>query len=222
MSVVIALISTSGGVVASDGRTIRGGELFDDNFDKTFSLCQHRIVGTFAGSMGFGGRSVAQHLREIEQEQSRKPESLVECKDIIREHYEFKVNTVSDNGLLLELRKSDILLVGGKYLTDHYFQIVKLCFRLNDNKTQIICTTDELIECSETGCNWIILGDDSAVSAANQYMRRQTENYIEHNFEYFAELTQSAIQCGIDKSGFIESCQYQICGGNVFCDYCRY
>jgi hypothetical protein len=75
VSLILALLTSRDGIVASDGRrfgnavlenrkVVKPAPIESEKFDKTFSLDGGRVVGAFAGLMCFSGKEIAEHIDE--------------------------------------------------------------------------------------------------------------------------------------------------------------
>lgn len=63
MSIAFGLITRNGGLLAaSDRRETVNGNFSNDNHEKTFSICENRIIGSHTGLLSFNGKRLKEHL----------------------------------------------------------------------------------------------------------------------------------------------------------------
>ena len=148
VSVILAVISRRNGVVASDGRLFGSVKLQNDrpvgqvpldrdDFDKTFPLCQRRVVGAFAGLTCFGGKTIAEHVAEIVKEKSPYPRSLEQVVNALEEPLFQRISAIPSEEAVFPRRKVDLLLAGRKDLNRQRCQIAKLMFWPDKEKKAI-------------------------------------------------------------------------------------
>jgi len=65
MTIILASVSNQGHVASSDGRTISGSNIVSENTNKTFSLYNGKIRGSYAGMMPFGSVTVQKNHATI-------------------------------------------------------------------------------------------------------------------------------------------------------------
>ena len=187
MSIVIALASSRNVVVGSDGRLfgparfendeqVTHAEIQQEDFDKTFSLYQGKIVGACAGLMHFGGgMPIAEHLAEILQQYHPNPRDLAGVVNILVKHYTSRL--LSAQEILFRCRKSEILLAAGSDLTKGNFRIARLRFQPSEDETKITC--ESKIRCrglADEEIIWAMWGDDDAQKGASTLIDRMAKS----------------------------------------------
>lgn len=66
MSIAFGLITSKGALIAaSDRRETVNGVFSNDNHEKTFSICENRIIGSHTGLLFFNGKRLKEHLVDI-------------------------------------------------------------------------------------------------------------------------------------------------------------
>jgi hypothetical protein len=221
MSVIVALISTLDGIVASDGRmfgsarlesgrVVTPAQVESETFDKTFVLAGGRLVGAFAGLMQFSGKTVAEHAAEAADELATKESNL----DIFVRHLAAEISTrlegVDRNEVIPAYRKLDMLLVGGAHFTRADMRIVSLSFLPQDDR--IVTETNTVW--ADRRNQYFVHGEDRARAAA--VMTLNSNRAPNRDAPFLKKLSLRAVQAGIAASGVNPHGTERACGGQTY------
>ena len=227
MSIIISMITDKCGITASDGRVtssavFQNGQVItkavpiNENFEKTFSLDNGKLIGTWAGIMTFAGKTIPEHLAEIfsiDCPQLPNLENTLSClistlKDRFRNNTE----------ILFEFRKIDLIIVATD--TGRIQDLRTYTFRLkpNDNNDQIIIE-HEIIPNEKKQPNivyWKIFGDDSSRPFVDEFLRESIEKSPNVHVDTLVSIAYKAIRLGIKYSGKHSYGDDKTCGGKPF------
>ena len=118
MSVAIAVVMDTYGLVASDSRRVEsGGQSLCDDIDKTFVIDQPKIIGVSVGLLEFNDRTIGQHVQEISKAEANKSTTLEvlchNCGACLAD----RLANISEDEVGFPHRKMDLLIVGRSRLT---------------------------------------------------------------------------------------------------------
>jgi len=222
MSVIVAFISASNGVVASDGRQFGSAQLdgekvmqpasiISEDFDKTFSIDDGRIIGAFVGLVFFSGRSVADHISEIARRALTDSSSFKEIVDKIEEKTKGLLQQIGPEEVVFHRRKIDVLLVGGENLTKSKLRIASLRFLPIGEKIK----SEKEIKIPDTHKKcYYVYGEDNACIAADKVLAQDRAHNLDAIF--LKERAISAVKAGIKGAGKHRDGTDIACGGHIF------
>jgi hypothetical protein len=220
MSIIVALISTRDGVVASDGRhfgsaSLENGKIVQPaivtsaEFDKTFSLDSGKLIGAFAGLMSFSGKNIGQHIAEIiANSVDGKDCSIITVT--IEQEMKRRLARINDREVSFDQRKLDILLVVGENLTRRQLKIASLRF-IPDNG--IVSSQKEIVSAEQFN-RYYVHGEDKAKVAATRIFKQNSAPNRDPKF--LRSLAIRAVEAGIRAAGSHSYGSERACGGKVF------
>ena len=221
MSVIIAVISSRDGAVASDGR-IFGPASFDnervtqpatieqENFNKTFSLDSGKLIGAFAGLIRFSGKTVSEHISDIASplfSHSRELQSLVAE---IRTKLIQRLLTISPEEVIFSCRNLNLLLVAGMTLTRSDTRIVSMKFYPQNNT---IVGEIEFVSAGST-LRYYVRGDAQACASAGTFLANNRAP--NRDTAFLKKLATQAVQIGIKGAANHPYGSNAACGGGIF------
>lgn len=223
MSIIIAIISCHNGIVASDGRIFESVKMIDkipivspgiksEQFDKTFSIIDGEFIGAFAGLMSFSGKPISEHVNEIISDAPLFDMRLSEVADLIGNKITDRLCRISDDDVIFENRKVDILLVGREGTGKRNVAIKVVRIYPKNNK---LIFEEELIPSQKSNNTFKIFGNDEASKAAVIIMRRNSAPNKDN--EFLKRLGKQAIRAGIRGSSVIPHGSEKACGGITYC-----
>lgn len=220
MSLILALISREGGVVASDGRkaestivnsqgiAIAPTKIAIDAYDKTFSFFDGAIIGASAGLTEFDDKSIGQHLERILSAQGSRND-LIESVNRITVALRTQLQS-SECGILMSCRAVDLLFVTIDNQKRPRRKIISYRIRPEGN-----ILADETNILDETlGIEWASFGDGSAQTAAKTFLK--TNNSSQRDAPFLKSLAKQAIDSGIKNSGMHPYGNFSACGGITY------
>ena len=227
MSLILALITSRDGIVASDGRRF-GNAVFDkgtlvtpapiesEEFDKTFSLDGGEVVGAFAGLMGFSGKDISQHVDESLQSLLAEKKDFLAIANELSDAIKSKLTNIDQQEVVFDCRKLDVLMVSGKWAPKGRLELAKLHFSPNNGA---ILSSSEVI--SPGGQPWHSLyGDDHATAAAHRLL---SSNRARNKDAFFLRtLALRAMNVGVNACGAQPYGPEPACGGKFFAKQIRW
>lgn len=224
MSVIVALISTRDGVVASDGRhfgsallangkVVQRAVITSEEFDKTFSLNRGKLIGAFTGLMSFSGKSIGQHILEIIDNSDNSPVGKNKFSTItarIEQEMKTKLGQIDNQEVIFACRKLDILLVGSETLTRYEQRIAAISF-FPDNGS--IVSKKEIVAAKQFN-QYYVYGEEKARTAATQVFR--SNSAPNRDSKFLRNLAIGAVKAGIRAAGTHPYGLEPACGGKVF------
>jgi hypothetical protein len=222
MSVIVALISTLDGVVASDGRIfgtarLEGGRVVtpalveSEAFDKTFVLAGGKLVGAFAGLMRFSGKTVAEHVAEAADALAVQESSLDAFVSHLASEISTRLEAVDANEVTPASRKLDMLLVAGAHFTRADMRIVSLSLRPQADR--IVAETNT-VWADRRRNQYYVHGEDRARAAA--VMTLDSNRAPNRDVPFLKKLSLRAVQAGIAAAGVNPHGTERACGGQTF------
>ena len=175
MSVIVALVSKLDGVAASDGRTFGSVHLVNgvaegqagvssDEFDKTFSLDNGRVIGAYCGLMSFSGATVAEHIIHMVGTIPQVGMDFSSIVEQVKEGMTAMLNGIDDCEVIRSCRGIDLLLVAGRRLTRRRHAIASIRFLPVDG---VVTTEVDLVEAdSSQPLRYYVYGEEQARPAA--------------------------------------------------------
>jgi len=221
MSVIAALISTRDGVTASDGRRFSPKDLVNgmpskplkvesDDFDKTFSLAGGKVIGAFCGLLGFGKRTIAEHIQEITRDSFRSGMTFMEIVELVEQELTARLNQVDDEEVTRLCRNVDLLLVGGAQLTRNKMRIAGVRFCAKPDRV----TPSRDVVSAPKANQYYVYGEDLArIAAAKTFEGNHVPG---RDVSFLTRLVRHAIDVGIQNCGIKEPGGLRACGGRVF------
>jgi hypothetical protein len=220
MSIIIALVSSRGGVVASDGRRFTSAfpdkgilaEIEQDNFDKTFSLFGGKVIGAFAGLLEFSGRTVREHISEIAPSRLDSSGDSEALANAIKHDLQEKLSIIRVEEVGRTYRRLDLLIVAGDRLSANNLKIFVIRFEPRNGiivaeAPEIVCSSTHRIE-QRFG------GDPLAIAGAKEAMNVKRHEKI--NIGYLEGLVRRGIKGGIHSCGTHSFGTERTCGGGPF------
>jgi hypothetical protein len=226
MSIIIGLISKKCELVASDGRLTSGAEFkfgsvikkaipIDDQFDKTFSLKEGRIIGTVAGLMEFHGLKISEHLENILNEECNNVNFLDQTMNCLATKLKTRIEGISDAEILFEHRIIDLILIGSTYDEPNDLKLFSFRFKPDLNSNIITVESSEIPAHRKGFAHWQLFGDDASQESVNRFLSSELkETPIEE--KRLRSLSYKAIRLGIISSSKHEFGEYPTCGGKPF------
>ena len=224
MSIVVALISSRVGVVASDGRKFgpvlvdsssdraaQAAKVVSDEFDKTFTLVGGEIIGAFCGLMDFSGQTIAEHIDQIVGPVLPDGTQFTSVVDQIAVEMAKRLNEEPE--VVLPRRKVDLLLVAGEPLVRSGVSIASVqFFPQNDG----ISTATEMLPAERRSPDLVykMHGNDKAQADAKNVLRANHAKNKDVNF--LRRLAEQAIRAAIPATGPHPDGPDRACGGRVF------
>ena len=221
MSVIAALISTRDGTIASDGRRFNSVHLVNgvpteptsvasDDFDKTFSLADGKMVGAFCGLLEFSGATIAEHIRDITSGSFPSGAAFMQIVELVEQQLTARLNLVDDGEVIPPSRNVDLLLVGGAQLTRGDMKIVGIRFCAKPNG---VAPTRDVVSAGKAN-RYYVYGEDLARAAAAKTF---DDNHVaSKDSPSLMKLVREAINAGIQNCGVKEHGAHRACGGQVF------
>ncbi len=177
MSLILAMITSRDGIVASDGRRFgsarfEGGQIVEpalvesEEFDKTFSVGGGKVIGAFAGLMSFTGKDVAEHIDEIFQDSASTETELNVIAAKVAEGIKSKLSNINQQEVIFECRKLDVLLIGCRSQAKRELEIARLRFSPS-NREIVVCVN---IYSSGNQIYHALFGDDKATAIAHRLL----------------------------------------------------
>jgi hypothetical protein len=222
MSVAVALIHPSGGVVASDGRVFNSVNLVNgapenpatihtENFDKTFSALHGQVIGTFTGLMMFSGKSTGEHVQEII---AQAPAAFTEIKDLA-EHVcnQLCARLVAVNPAELNLQnlRLCVCFVARRTLIKKNYQIYSSEFSFTGNVVEFALSAP--IEAFGGRLSWFISGDDGSRPVIGIMLKNAPQSCTGRN--NLLALARRAITDGIASATIYKYGVEKSCGGST-------
>jgi hypothetical protein len=220
MSIIIALISTRCGVVASDGRRFSSAvpdkgipaEVELDNFDKTFSLLEGKVIGAFAGLLEFSGRTIREHIVETASAWSDSSEDYESLVQKIKRDMQEKLFKIRDDEVGFIYRTLDMLLVAGDRVAGNNPKLFAI--RFEPRNGLIIADGPETVESSPRHIGQRIRGVPEARDGAEKALSLKRNKKID--IEYLEALVRRGIKSGIFSAKSHPYGTEQACGGSIF------
>lgn len=205
MSISLALISTHGGVVASDSMRRNGdtGEV-SYNCNKTFLIKKPHVIGTHVGLTGFSGLTIGEHVEQIISEVSEA--SLTELVAKLANNFVKRLDLCE---VTFQKRAVEILLIGMSRLNAGDLEIHAIDIHPTVSSGTLDIKTHVYTLPGASG----IAGDDSARDA----IKPALENQEKVRFLKIGKLEQYArrlIITGINNCGpHPDQADLKACGG---------
>lgn len=221
MSVIAAFISTRDGTVASDGRRFKSVVLVNgvpteppsitaDDFDKTFSLGDGKVVGAFCGLLEFSGATVPEHIRDITEGSFSGGTTLLQIVDLIEQQLTNRLNQIDDGEVIPPCRNVDLLLVGGAQLSRGDVRIAGIRFC---GQPDGVTPARDIVSADKAN-RYYVYGEDLARAAA---ARTFDNNHVASSDSGFLmKLVRQAINAGIQNCGVQKHGTHRACGGQIF------
>jgi len=219
MSIIAAFVSGEGAVVASDGRmftpaqldgekVIKPAEIERDDFDKTFNF-NNSIIGAFCGLLSFSGLTTSTHITEILSAIGEPTGTFESIIPTLGDNFRKRLNSISPDEILFNLRKVDILLV--RRISKKAMGVVQMRFVPNNGEIRI----DKNLSTIKNVKRYFLFGDDMAQNCASKvFTNNKAKN---QNINFLSMLITKAIQTGISSAGKSPFNQkIASCGGTIF------
>lgn len=228
MTIIIGFVTKSSAVVASDGRISSGAyyvggilqrksEVISDEFDKTFSLKNGKLIGAVSGIMSFQGKKTSEHIASLVEEYDSVPYSLDELAKYVCEGIKTGLLKVSNDEILFRYRSIDLILVGSISDSDSTYQIKSCRIKPNDTNTSIDYNIDTIDPTKDDHTTyWQIFGDDTSQAIVNTFLQNEIGLLKVHDKKNLRSISYKAIKLGIKNSTISKSGDHQTCGGKVF------
>ncbi len=227
MTIIIGFVTKSSAVVASDGRISSGvyyegeilqkkSEVISDEFDKTFSLKNGKLIGAVSGLISFQGKKNSEHIASLVEEYDSVPYSLDELAEYVCEGIKTSLLKVSNDEILFRFRSIDLILVGSISDSKSTYQIKSCRLKPNDTNTSIDYNINTLDPAKDDLTHWQIFGDDTSQTIVNTFLKNKIGLLKKHNEKTLSSISYKAIRLGIKNSTISKSGDHQTCGGKVF------
>jgi len=213
MSLIVAVISREGGVVASDGRrfnstdvnfetgkAIRPATIATDDFDKTFALDGGRIIGVACGLLEFSGQTIAQHLTSIRETCSDGNE-FTELIEEISIGMSARLREVDEAEVATKARLVDIIVAGRSKISRGNVTMASMRIKPSDQDIHI----------QERYCYG---GDEEGKLGASRVLSRDYAG--NRGTKALTQIAERAIKAGIVVSGAHQYGGGKTCGGGPF------
>ena len=221
MSIIVAIVSTRDGVVASDGRrfasawlengcVVKPATIESEVFDKTFALDGNKIVGAFCGLMSFSGQSIAEHIAEIVSPPIPSGAQFAPIVEKIAAEVARKLHCVADREVIFACRKLDLLLVAGESLTRSGLCIASV--RVHPANSAV--KADTAITRADSSNRYWIYGDDRAVAGARTVF--EANHAPNRDVDFLTRLADQSVRAAISAAGSHPHGSETACGGQVF------
>jgi hypothetical protein len=221
VSLILALLTSRDGIVASDGRRF-GNAVFDngtlvtpapiesDDFDKTFSLDGGEVVGAFAGLMRFSGKDISEHVDESLQPLLAEKKDLLAIAKELSDGIKAKLTNIDPQEVVFDCRKLDVLILSGKWAPKGRLELAKLRFSPHNGA---IISGSEVVR--PEGQPWhSLFGDDHATATAHRFL---SSNRARNKDAFFLRtLALRAMNVGINACGAQPYGPEPACGGKLF------
>jgi hypothetical protein len=221
MSLILGLITSRDGIVASDGRrfgnavlengkVVKPAPIESEECDKTFSLDGGRIVGAFAGLMRFSGKEIRGHMDESLQALATVETDFVGIAKKLADVITSKLINIDQQEVIFDCRKLDVLIVSSKWTAKARLELAKLRFSPNNGE---INSSIEVF--SPDGPPWhSLFGDDRATAAAHRFL---SNNRARNRDSFFLRtIALRAMKVGIKACGTQPFGAELACGERVF------
>jgi len=223
VSIIAALISSTDGVVSSDGRLFDSAWLDNgqvtkpalissESFDKTFVIYDGKAIGAFSGLMHFSGKTVADHISEIAAGHTSFGISLTALAETVREEMRDRLWEIDPEEVVFACRTLDILLVGGRNLTRAELGIISIRFSARGDAI----ISEEGTVWADRGNRYYVRGEDRAMRAAVRVFETNRD------IKFLKKLARQAVRAGISAAGTHPHGSDLACGGKVFTKQTRY
>lgn len=227
MTIIIGLITKSSALVASDGRILSGAyyegdiqkrksTVESDEFDKTFSLKNGKIIGAISGLMRFQDKTTIEHIKSIAQENYIVPYSLDKLANCICKELKSGLVVVSDEEILFQFRSLDLILIGHKSDLDLTYQIKSCRIKASAKNRNIDYTIDTIDPVINNHVYWQLFGDESSQSKVHIFLNREIGLLNKQNINTLRPIAYKAIRLGIKHSMVSIFGDHQTCGGKVY------
>lgn len=228
MSLIIGAITKNFGIIASDGRQFGCAKFKNDQlmekaiivnneFNKTFSLLNGKIIGASAGTTSFEQKNISGHLEEIINEIDKKFFDLDEFIDAIMESFRIKLKNIRNTEILFKHRKIDMILI---WKDKHEFFMHDIRFFSNDACNDIICQPKKISPFHDRLTNnkfsYQLFGDDEAQKEATSVIKAWSNTLNTANKNLFKFYVEKALNAGIKKAAKHPFGDEQSCGGKIF------
>ena len=191
MSIGLSLISKKGAAVASDGIRMSPRGEAEDDFDKTFSLDDPRIIGIHVGLTDFQGATNAQHIKDIIVQNSS-----VCMNDVVATVASKLSERLESSGITALDRRVELILVGRKDLSLGEFEIHTIDFKPAPNG-KIAVTSARYKDAGAYAHS----GDDQARAAAKEVIEAAQTKRSALRVRKLKELAERAIRAGVKHCG---------------------
>jgi hypothetical protein len=227
MTIIVGFVTKTSAVVASDGRISSGayyeGEILkrkstvkSDEFDKTFSLKNRKLIGAISGTMSFQGKSTIEHIESYVQEYECVTYSLDELTKYLCEKFNSSLLRVSNEEILFRFRSVDLILIGPKSDSDLTFQMKSCRIKPNEANTSIESTIDTVNPEKNDHAYWKLFGDDNSQTVVDTFLQSEIGLLKKRNEKTLRSISYKAIKLGIKESTISKSGDHQTCGGKVY------
>jgi len=222
MSIIVALISEKDGIVASDGRlfgpamfendqVIQPAAIESDEFDKTFSLGEGRLIGAFSGLTHFSGKNIREHVEEVIVPLLHSTTSFEALSLELEKEFYSRFIQIDSHEVILPCRKLEMLLVAGNNLNRSEMRIRSIRFIPKGNE---IVKESNIFAADKTRNRYVVGGDMQAGRAAMDVLGGRIA--IEKDSAFLKKLAKQAIQAGIVATGAHPLGIDPACGGSIF------
>lgn len=221
VTIIGAIVSRDGGVVASDGRVYGSAPMRDgaytlppviesDEHDKTFVCCAGRINATHSGLMRFSGKSVPEHVSEFLESGAHPIRMIAEAAGELAEKLPGRLESIDDSEVSFENRKLDLLLIGHAFGQSKPTKMVALSFRPEGGRIAVVRK-----DVSGRKANrFHLFGDDSAQAQAKRVL--ESNDSPRRDVKFLCSLLERATREGIANCGVLPGTAVASCGGKVF------
>jgi hypothetical protein len=225
MSVIVAVVTSRDGVVASDGRRLcsvhpeRGERqtIESDSFDKTFVLSGGKIIGAYCGLLEFSGHTTSEHISEIVGASGITGARFESIVDEIAEKVSDRLSQVDEAEVALAHRKLNLLLVAGEHLTRSDLRIAPIEFHPGDRCVAVVKSKPIVPDQRVWYC---IRGESNACAAAEKVFATNQAPFTHGSF--LEDLVVRATRAGIRDAGPAPFGSDPACGGCLFRKRTRY
>jgi hypothetical protein len=227
MSIIIGFVNKTYAVVASDGR-ISTGALYEgetliaksiiqsDEFDKTFSFKNGKLIGAVSGIMRFKGKSTIEHIESIVNENNLSPFSMGDLAKKVCEGLKQGLLNTSSEEILFRFRSIDLILIGPKSDSDYTNQLKSCRINPDETLTNIEYTVNTIDPISNDLAHYQIFGDDAAQSIVNPFLQKEIGLCKKIDADSLRSISYKAIRLGIKNSTSIKHGDHKSCGGKVY------
>ena len=227
MSIIVALISSRGGVVSSDGRSFSSAQLvaghvqepvriLSESYDKTFMLNDAEAIGASCGLTHFLGRPVSSHISDISISKEECRTSLIALAQAVNKEIAVRLNEIGSEEVVFSRRKLDLLLVGRESPVAPYMGIASINFFPEGG---IIAAVQDFAW-ADLGLRYYAYGDERAQKAAISIF--EGNRAPNRDIVFLKSLCQKAVRTGIIASGTHPDGADKACGGKLYSKHISY
>lgn len=224
MSIIIGIVTDKCALVASDGRLHSGAyfengirtkdsKVIQDDFDKTFVLNGGKIIGAVAGTMKFEDKIIAEHLRELFENNACTPETLI---DDLCEGIKKRLELISSAEIAFVFRKIDLILINSTSGEMKDLKVQARRFHPNSDNSAIEIEKFVISPKVQGHAAWQLFGDDTSQKAIHDFLATEIQKMTFIDEKGLRSLLYKAIRLGIKVSEKSKEGNDLNCGGKVF------